>query len=505
MSIADISDKFRWRIDPEILLFNRICGRVVKTVGGVDYPVPFATVHVEDTDCSFLGLFPAENPFAWFFPIFCRREEIGTGRTDACGRFCVWIPRFEIDWILRFRRERICFPDIFVKPNIRDILRLIEEQPVVIRPHGPDPDPPPFVTRRGLQSVDNASQLLGRAAADRLARVELGMQFGANAKERNEILDNPAFSQPLPPPLPAEFKQRPPGGAGVAAMRETLAARTNLEASALENFDPQRVVGPFIRCVDIFVPEWVHIFDVPDITFRVTQHVNNDGTEEVIYSEGFFDVRWNSGAIPNVTLHASPIAVVGHACDVPNVSCADTPAIQFAGLMPLFNPAGPIDPYIDAVAGYANRPNRPHPSGLIADALPNPLAEAPYTNVLQLYGCNRVKSAEFYRLKYSYNGGPVAPFTGLTWPLIREIGNPQSHWPAADLDGWYPVLPQADNWFPDLLLLEWQTRIYRHHGDRRREQNCYRHVGAGGFPHRQFRASDAVHRPAVAQGRRCMG
>src|SRR5215470_7967310 len=181
LSVAEIADKFRWIIDPELLFFRKICGQVVKTVGGVDYPVPFATVHVEDTDCSFLGLFPVENPFAWFFPIICHREEIGSVKTDACGRFCVYIPRFEIDWILRFRRERICFPDIFVKPNIREILRLLEQQP--IRPHGPDPDPGPLVTRRGLQSVDYAKHLLGSALTDRLARVELGIQFGASAKE----------------------------------------------------------------------------------------------------------------------------------------------------------------------------------------------------------------------------------------------------------------------------------------------------------------------------------
>jgi hypothetical protein len=186
--------------------------------------------------------------------------------------------------------------------------------------------------------------------------------------------------------------------------------------------------------------------------------VNNDGTEELVYSEGFFDVRWNSGSIPNVTLHASPIAVVGHTCDTPIVPCGNTPAIQFAGLHPLVNPAGPADPYLDVVAGYATRPNRPHPSGMMADPLPNPLAEAPFTRVLQLYGCNRVNNAAFYRVKYSYNGGPVVPFTGLTWPLYRVVGgNLQTHWPAADLNGWYPVLPQADNWFPDLLLLEWPT------------------------------------------------
>src|SRR6185437_14229776 len=73
LSVAQIGEKFRWKIDPEILFFRRICGRVVKLdpLTGDELPVPFATVHVEDTDCSFLCFFPVENPWAWFFPIFC--------------------------------------------------------------------------------------------------------------------------------------------------------------------------------------------------------------------------------------------------------------------------------------------------------------------------------------------------------------------------------------------------------------------------------------------------
>lgn len=74
--------------------------------------MPWATVHVEDTDCSLFGYFPHGWPWSWFLPLLCRREEIATAVTDACGRFCVWIPRWEIDWILRFRREGICLPDI---------------------------------------------------------------------------------------------------------------------------------------------------------------------------------------------------------------------------------------------------------------------------------------------------------------------------------------------------------------------------------------------------------
>ncbi len=103
LTVAEITDKFKWKIDPELLFFRKICGRVVKKdpVTGVEYPVPFATVHVQDTDCSLLWYSPSPWPWGWFFPLFCHREELATVKTDACGNFCVWIPRFEIDWILR--------------------------------------------------------------------------------------------------------------------------------------------------------------------------------------------------------------------------------------------------------------------------------------------------------------------------------------------------------------------------------------------------------------------
>jgi hypothetical protein len=464
---VEILEKFKWQIDPELFLFRRICGKVVKRdpVTGTEYPVPFATVHVEDTDCSFLGLFPVENPWAWFFPITCRREEIGSVVTDRCGRFCVWVPRWEIDWILRFRRERFCWGDIFVRPDIRDLLDHLREIPPR-RPPKPEPDPPPFLLRDGGIALRRAEELLGRETAGRLAAIEAGSTIGSSALEQQRILASPAFPAPVPPPIPAEFRleAKPVKGGQDKYMdtaRSTLATRLNLDASVLSQLDFRKFIGPFRRCIDIIVAEWVPIIDVPDITFRVTQDVDGDGTEEVIYSEGFFDVRWNAGAIPDVTLFAAPIAVAGRACDAPDVPCQNTPAIEFAGRMPLVNPAGPTDPYHDAAGGYARRPNRPHPSGAFIDPLPNPLAEAPFTRVLDLYGCNRVAGASFYRLRYRFNGGPLAPFVGLSWPLWRLFGGVlQQLWPASDANGWYPILAAADGWFPDLLLLEWDTRAF---------------------------------------------
>jgi hypothetical protein len=461
LSIAEIDEKFRYRIDPELLCLRRICGRVVKTDPdtGEEFPVPFATVHVEDTDCGLLGFFPTGWPWGWFFPLFCQREEIATVVTDECGRFCVYVPCWEVDWILRWRRERICFPEIFIRPNIRDILEELLPEPPIFRPPRPEPDPVPWLLKDGGQALRRAEELIGRELAGELATLQSEAALGASTKLQQNVLNKAAFSRSLPPPLPSEVRQ-------MCEKQDfkALATHLSIDQQFIKQLEPQRFIGPFRRCVDIVIPEWLQVSDVPDITFRVTQDVDGDGDEETIYSESFFDVRWDSGPIPDVTLEASPIAVAGITCETPDIPCEDTPAIQFVGLMPLINPPAPDDPYHDAATGYARRPNRPHPSGSIAPLasdFPLPLAEAPYTRVLQLYGCNEVDGAAFYRLTYQFNGGPVVPFTGLTWPLYRVVGgNLQTLWPTPDANGWYPVIPATDDWFPDRLLLNWPTGGY---------------------------------------------
>ena len=83
LTIGEITKKFPFQIDPRLFFFRKVCGTVVKTdpVTGIDYPVPFATVQVEDTDCSFLGYFPTHSPWSWYFPFRCRREVIATAKT----------------------------------------------------------------------------------------------------------------------------------------------------------------------------------------------------------------------------------------------------------------------------------------------------------------------------------------------------------------------------------------------------------------------------------------
>lgn len=463
-TVASVLEKHRWTIDPPLVLFRKICGQVVRKdpVTGADYPVPFATVHVQDTDCGLLWHAPLGWSWGWFFPLFCKREEIATVKTDECGRFCVFLPWFDIDWILKWRKIRVCFPSIFTRPTIADLLPL-DDLPVLVE-HGPvppRPDPGPLATLATLpaQILSRLPAGTTRHLAARLGAAHAARAFGGQPVS-NTGLDQRAFPDELAPPLAREFREFDPSAnvpRSLQAIRKSLAAQLNVDAKTLEHFDPRHYIGPFRRCFDIHVPQWSLILDVPDITFRVTQDVNNDGTEETIYAESFFDVRWDAGPLPDVTLYAGPNALVSHTCDVPEVPCGNQPAILYAGLMPLTNPPAPTDPYHDAASGYAKRPNRPHPSGDLNEALPLPLATTPFSRTLQLYGCVELRGAAFYRIQYSVdNGATFQPFVGLTWPLNRPTP-PWQIWPVSDGQGWYPVIPATENWNPPNLLLEWQT------------------------------------------------
>ena len=468
VSIAEILEKHRWKFEPELLAFRRICGQVVKKdpVTGVEHPVPFATVHVEDTDCGLLGYYPFGWPWGWFLPLFCRREELATVQTDECGRFCVFIPRFDIDWILRWRRIRICYPIIFLRPRLVDLLERLpepfEEWPPK-RPPIPDPDPPPVLLKNGGLELRRAAELVGRKAATALAAQETSVAAGDIATSSQSLLSQPLDPIAMPAPLPPDIdgdEGRPKSLEGVFSQIQRLEGEDlKLAERALAEFDLRRFIGPFWRCRDIVFPQWLPIFDVPDVTFRVTQDVDGDGDEEVIYSEGFLDVRWNTGSIPDVKLEASQIAVAGVSCDNPPVPCGNEPAIVTAGLMPLHNLPSPAEPYHDNGTGYAQRPNRPHASARPSAPGPHGPATAPFTNTLQLYGCAHGLGGQFYRLRYAFAGAGMVPFLNLAWNLVRlgsggllEVRNV-----VPDADGWYEVIDPADGWLPSQLLLNWPT------------------------------------------------
>ena len=439
----DLSNEIKWSIEPHFWFYRKICGRVVKKdpVTGVEYPVPNATVHVEDTDCSLILYSPVNSKFSWLYPFNCRREEIATVQTDECGRFCVWIPRWEIDWILSWRKRRHCFPIIFQRPRWEDLLEdlvLIEKPPV-----GP-PDPGPLREFERLQRLDligSAISSVGLGGAPSAPGVARSLAFGESTEALEASLSANAFEDDLAPPLPTEFVNvvgdAKRGKDGPDLIASAIADDAGIDAKLLKGFDPQLAYGPFLRCWDEFVPVWYPIFDAPDITFRVTQDVDGDGTEETIYGENYFQVRWDAGPIGPVTLKASSIARESRFCDAPtDVPCDNTPAITHLGLMPA------TSTYHDNTTGYAKRPNRPKPGGISTSP-----ATAPYSYNVNLFGClPKVSGATQYRIQMQYAPKSTDPFTapmpltGVEW-WWHPTSAPPVHAVTAPVTGWTPLPP----------------------------------------------------------------
>ncbi|MGV8989701.1 MAG: hypothetical protein ACOH2H_26220 [Cypionkella sp.] len=477
-SLSAIIDDFGYQIDPHLLFFRRICGKVVKTnpVTHVDQPVPYATVQVEDTDCSFLGYFPPGSPWTWLFPFLCHREVIATARADECGNFCVWVPRFDIDWILRFRRERHCYPIIFQRPTLGEILKGLDPRAPVPFPKGPwpGPDPGPLAGLDRAKLATRIATSFGPGVAARIDRLQNSAKFGAMIGEAAAALDALADLGFLQPPLSAELRTSAKATTGKdaagKAIAATLASRISVDADGLKGLDLRNYAGPFWRCYDVFVPEWSPILDVPDITFRVLQDTNGDGVEEQIYGESYFSVRWDDSSSGPVTLHAGPNALASSLCGQPAIPCGNVPAIVMAGRLPVTGDPLVYDGTLgDPSAGYARRTNRPHPSGAFSEALPLPESQAPVAGVLSLFGCNKTDpAATHYRLMYRYssNGGvsftTPTPFLNMPHSLFRLNGVGLGEWHSAIPDslGWYPIaLPPGPNpWMPQDLLIDWPSQ-----------------------------------------------
>ena len=178
----------------------------------------------------------------------------------------------------------------------------------------------------------------------------------------------------------------------------------------------------------------------------------------MIYDDPF-GVNWNVSPTPNLTLVASPIARESRVCETPEVPCGDVPAILFAGLMPLDNPS-----YFDGSAGYVLRVDRPAngdgSSTPAASDLTRPLAQTPFCETVQLYGCVNVTAdgvpAQYYRVMQSIDGGAFSPIPGLSWTIYTFPGGvPVTISP--DADGWYSVLADPDDFHPARLVLDWPT------------------------------------------------
>ena len=461
-------------IDPELLFFRRICGRVVKRdpVSGLEIPVASSTVHVEDTDCRFLGLFPVEGPWCWLFPVTCHRETIATVQTDDCGNFCVLVPRFEIDWILRWRLRLRCYPLFLYKPVVRELL-----DPRALRvPPGPGPvelrslaEPDGCVdcreaqtaraSARGVVTVESLRHLEPIVGSRRLAQLAASLSGAGTSGTAlaDRILDAPAFHpRQGQPPIPPELHE-------LARDPEGLAGFLRLKPDQVRGFHARRWLGPFWRCQWTLYPTLTPIFDVPDITFRVTQDTNGDGVPETIYSESFGDVRWNSGNIPPVVLVASDAARRSIGCgSVPAIDCGVDPlGINIIGDYPVQPDAVPPGAFL-GTEGYAVRVNRPHPNGLSGGA-PEPDAvesTAPFAGTLVLRGCNGVEGATHYRVKYRLDGGSEQVFTApIGWYIERNMPPPRDviHI-LLDAEGWTDILDQSTVYYLyQNILLDWEA------------------------------------------------
>jgi hypothetical protein len=467
--IAEIRAGLSDVVSPLLLFGQRICGQVVKTdaATGESAPVPFATVHIEDTDCGFFAYSPPGVPWSWLYPVpfWCHREELATVETDACGRFCAWIPRFEIDWIQRWIRLFLCYP---LRPRIIDLIPRLPEP--ILWPPGPaplpegvDPDRVPGLLAIRPQLPDLLEKQLGRETAEQIiSKLDAVAEAGIGTPRLRQALEAPAFDTPPPAPINAEILDRlrselsglvavEQAGKPILGLRRAKPwAPTEVESAA--SVDPRRFLGPFMRCRGLHVPILRPVFDVPDISFRVTQDVDDDGDQETIYAEGLFDVRWDMDPIPDVTLNAWEIAVAGSACDVPPLECA-TRGIERVDFYPLKDAD-----YHDNASGYAVRPNRPQPQSGAEEA-----AETPFSGTLHLFGCNDYPGASFYRLRYRMKPYGSADWTGQVsfnhrWLLHRSASafpSPHKKVVEPDASGWYRIIDTSEGWYPDHMLLRW--------------------------------------------------
>jgi len=423
LTVAEINELLVGRVRPELLWYREICGTVVKRdpMTGELHPVPGATVEVQDTDCSFLSYYPGGS-LVWLFPGLCTRETIASVTTDACGNFCVLVPRWEIDRVLKWRKERICFP--LERPRLADVI-----DPVLLDPPRPPVDPGWIDPVPEIRLRDQLVERLGPGAADRIGLARALGQAGRSLAGYERLLAEPLA--PTPPPRPA------------LSPKEVIGYMPDL----LGPVEWDRWVGPFQICRDYFVPQWSWQIDVPDITFRVTQEIG--GSEVVIYSEGLFDVRWDDTGSGEAVLETSQVASAVDICGGPEVVCGTTPAITAASLMPLV--AG-----YHGADGYGQRVNRPSADGAAAPTLPLiPDAESPIADRLDLFGCAHIEGATHYRLVFEFAGGPRQPLTGFSWP-VRRASDGAVITVAPDADGWIAFQDLLPPW--DHLLAAWPTQ-----------------------------------------------
>lgn len=289
LPFTEAIDRLRPLVDRKLLFVRRFGGRVVKAQpDGAALPVPRARVEVYDTELRLLAWSPPGSIFSWLYPFRMRRERLATLTTDERGRFCVWIPRFDVDHYLRWRLERRCYLEWLRKPTLLDVLREREG----IAPAAATPRPIAI----DEQILAHAARMLGARAVARLRGLATALEAEADA-----ALARPAFVHRRHPPMPptvAELLE--------PEHRRRLETRVGTPEDALAELDPRRCYGPVLRCCTVLLPQWCTVLDIPDLTFEVTQDVDADGDPQVIYDNGLFDVRWDAGGIGEIVLEIDP-------------------------------------------------------------------------------------------------------------------------------------------------------------------------------------------------------
>lgn len=473
-------------------LKHKVCGRVFKRdpVTGEKCPVPGATVRVFDVDLNLFWWHPHPGPWGWLYPHKPhRREEIGKTTTDKCGYFCLEIPYFDIDAVLRWRKRFRCMWEILKPPTILDALELgvkpdiryypelkklpelevsydpiplpdpISSLPIpLLKPISVTPIPIPDPTsmlhemefRRSLEDTGSGREMSSMALKS--IRSTLAMRKLFTKPKFDEVRQNLFERKALFDPMEnAEMSimEQPAFPHSIAAPQlpddEVLVEMVGGdEKEAFEAIKEIRMVKPLARlllCWPEIVPEWKLFLDVPDIVFKVEQDIDADGSLETIYDESFFDVNWNLGEpTTNVQIEAWPNAICVP-CGTEYKPCTKAGIVGIND-MPL-NPA-----YQDAV-GYATRVNRP---------ITLKPAETPFCRTLRIVGCPDYGHAKYYKIFYKYEGGPETHFTE-SWH-VYDISAATSHHVVPDADGFYKVLTPPDNYFPYHTLMNWRSHRY---------------------------------------------
>ncbi|MBN2111415.1 MAG: hypothetical protein JW705_10105 [Methanosarcinaceae archaeon] len=480
LTVEDLAMKPLDNITSIWKLRHKVCGQVFKKdpVTGEKCPVPGATVTVLDVDLNLFWWYPYPGmPWGWLYPYkVLRREEIGRTTTDKCGYFCLEIPYFDIDAVLRWRLRFRCMWEILKPPTILDALDMgirpdIRYYPELkplpdlkVRPRpGPIPDPAPVI-----------NEMILRRSVEKEAS-EVGMPARGYSNEKNMLVARELFSQPqfeeigqelfekkaLFDPLDSSemsFLERPAFPHSIAAPQlpenKVLAEIMSDASKGLEEAAAEiRMAKPLVRllrCWPEIVPEWKLFMDIPDIVFKVEQDIDDDGNLEIIYDEGFFDVNWNlNESTSNVEIEAWPNAICVP-CGTGYKPCT-TAGIVGINDMPL------EAAYMDTV-GYAIRTNRPRQPVPYPPFIIRPPAETPFCKTLRLVGCPDYGHAAYYKVFYRYEGGPETHFTE-SW-YVYNIAAGTSHHVTPDAAGFYTVLTPPDNYFPYHTLINWSSHRY---------------------------------------------